>query len=222
MMTLVLDTLVLPWLLKKVSSLYHSTIGLGVPRDEQVISTSSPGLTVALFGDTETDTGTITAKRASLVSIGPTKFVAMHVYTSLSSSVIFATLRSPLGSICILSRSRLLTGIEPLRQLMTGAGRPVARQRNNTSVPTYATEWIKHFNIRKNVLPFNYMKRQSEQFTIECLKTRTKVITVVNSNDTDIKWKTKTRWKTMQPEKRGQTRATESRLTWLWQIGASF
>lgn len=222
MMTLVLDTLVLPWLLKKLSSLYHSTIGLGVPRDEQVILTSSPGLTVALFGDTETDTGTITAKRASLVSIGPTKFVEMHVYTSLSSSVIFATLRSPLGSICILSRSRLLTGIEPLRQLMTGAGRPVARQRNNTSVPTYATEWIKYFNIRENVPPFNYMKRQSKQFTTECLKTRTKVITLVNSNDTYIKWKTKTRCKTMQPEKRGQTRATESWLTWLWKIGASF
>ena len=78
-MTLVLDTLLLPSLLMKLLSLYHSTIGLGVPRDEQVILTSTPGLTVALFGDTETETGTITAKRASLVSIGPTKLVAMHV-----------------------------------------------------------------------------------------------------------------------------------------------
>lgn len=57
-------------------SLYHSTMGLGTPPDLHVILTSSPGLTVLFFGDTEMETGTITANRASTVCIGPTQLVA--------------------------------------------------------------------------------------------------------------------------------------------------
>lgn len=62
------------------------------------------------------------------------------------SSLSFAMLvilKSPLERICIRDESRLDTGIGPLRHVISGSGYPVARQRNRTSAPTYATETLK-------------------------------------------------------------------------------
>ena len=59
------------------------------------------------------------------------------------SLVMLVILKSPLERICILDESRLDTGIGPLRHVISGSGYPVARQRNRTSAPTYATETLK-------------------------------------------------------------------------------